>query len=168
MLTHSILSQTGCSIRSSCHISSNQDEQFVECHLVIVIIRDIKLQLTVIDRNKWVLVLSTRLPSLVSSSNCKSSHARIAPRSMLGMSRRNMVLNFQLGRSKSNRNNMGSLTSIASSSMPEPHSHVQQAWLAALFLAITQESSCEPYPRSPVDLPPNKSAEGPRLLFCVH
>ena len=88
ILTHSILSQTGCSIRSSCHISSNQDEQFVECHLVIVIIRDIKLQLTVIDRNKWVIVLSTRLPSLVSSSNCKSSHARIAPRSMLGMSRR--------------------------------------------------------------------------------
>ena len=55
-VAHSLtpFSQTSCSIRSSFHIFRNQDEQFVLCHFIIfiVIFRDIKLQITVIDRNK--------------------------------------------------------------------------------------------------------------------
>ena len=61
-------------------------------------------KVAIIDRHKWVLVLSTRLPSLVSSTDSACSHARITPSSMLGMSRCNVVFVSQLGRSTSDHN----------------------------------------------------------------
>ena len=50
--------------------------------------------------------LSTRLPSLVSSSDPTRSHAHSTPSSMLGMSRCNMVFNLKLGRPTSDYNNI--------------------------------------------------------------
>ena len=82
------------------------------CHFVVVVIVlfcAIKLQITIINRHQWVLVLSTRLPSLGSSSDSTCSHARITPSSMLGMSKCEMVFDFKLGRSTSDHNNIGSL-----------------------------------------------------------
>ena len=77
---------------------------------VIVIFRAIKLQITVINRSKrkrvLVLVLSTGLPSLVSPAIARVL-ARMTPSSMLGMSRRHIVFDLQLGRSTSDRNIMG-------------------------------------------------------------
>ena len=81
---------------ASFHIFRNQDEQFVLCNFVIFIViaifRAIKPQITVISCNKRVLVLSTRLPSLVSKSDSMCSHARTTPSSMLGVSGRNVFL----------------------------------------------------------------------------
>ena len=110
ILTHSFLSQTSCGISSSFRIFHNQDKQFVLCRFVVVVIVIFRHQASnlMINRNKWVLVLSTKLPSLVSSSDSTCSHARVTPSSMLGMSRRNMMFDFQLGRSTSDNNNMGS------------------------------------------------------------
>ena len=92
ILVHSFFSQTRCSKHSSFHVFRNQDEQFVLCHfvifVVIVIFRAIKLQRTIINRNKWVLVLSTRLLPLVSSNDSTCSPSRSTPSSMLGTSRR--------------------------------------------------------------------------------
>ena len=105
ILTHSCLSQTGCSIGSSFHIFGNQNEQFFFATSSIF-----RLQVTAIHRNKRVLILSTRLPSLMSSSDATCSHARITSSSMLGITRCNEVFDLQLGR--------GCRTSIASSSMP--------------------------------------------------
>ena len=88
-----------CSKHSSFHVFRNQDEQFVLCHfvifVVIVIFRAIKLQRTTINRNKWVLVLSTRLLPLVSSKDSTYSLTRSTPSSMLGTSRLNMVFIFR-------------------------------------------------------------------------
>ena len=81
---------------------TNQNEQFVFCRLVVVVVifRAIKFQMTFINRNKWVRVPKTRLPALVSGSDstCSQSHQV----RMLGMIRRNMLFDFQLGRSTSN------------------------------------------------------------------
>ena len=62
-----------------------------------------------IQSPQWVLVLSTKLPSLVSSNDPTCSHVRITPNSMLDMSRCNMVFDFKLCRSTSDHNNIGSV-----------------------------------------------------------
>ena len=67
------------------------------------------LRLRDLNLSTDVLVLSTTLPSLVSFNESTFSNAHITPSSILGMSRRNMVFNFQLGRSTYDRNNMESL-----------------------------------------------------------
>ena len=113
VLTHSFFSYTGCCIRSSFHIFRNQDEQLVWCHFVvvfaIVFFCAIKFRINIISCHKWVLVLTTRLPSLVSSIDPTCSHARITPSSMLGMPRCYMVFDFKFGRSTSDYSNIGSL-----------------------------------------------------------
>ena len=74
---------------SSFHLFRNQDEQFVLSHFVVVLCHQASNNHH--ESPQVVLVLSTKLPSLVSSSDSTCSHSRITPSSMLGMSRCNMV-----------------------------------------------------------------------------
>ena len=71
--------------------------------------KTIKLQITIVYGHQRVLLLPTRLPSLLSFSDPTCSHASITPSSMLGMSRCDMVFDFNLGWSTSDDKNIGSL-----------------------------------------------------------
>ena len=81
----------------------------------------------------------------------------------------NMVFDFKLGRSTSDRNNIGSLNF---------NRFITQCFHATISLSlgmsfrlgmtIAQEGSCEPYPRLPSDLLPSRVSKPPRLLFRMH
>ena len=103
--------------------------------------------------------------------------ARITPSSMLGMSRRYMVFDLQLGPSTSDRTNTGSLnlnrfiiSCLHPQSLFQYASSLQKSKVpdgfAALSLAIAQEGSCEPYHHARHRTLSHRARRGlPQMLF---
>ena len=159
---------------SSFYIVDNKNEKFVLCNFIVcIVVRAIKFQVTVTSRNKRVLVLSTKFPFLLSSSDPTCSHPCITPGSSLSMSRRNMILDVLLVRSTSARNHVGLPNLDCFIVDACVHDRVfKKAFIpfcfAASSLAFAQEGSCDLYRRPPSGLHRQRVSKALWLLSHMH